>query len=240
MSGSSVIGLAIVASLLPGVAYAQAPQGEGEGRALFAQSPQYPLLPHALEIELALSAAPKHLRDDATVWTLGQTGYTTARKGGNAFTCVVSRRAGDLFPVCWDAEGARSLLPLNVEDARLRLSGKSGAEIDAIIAAGFKSGDYHAPGRAGIAYMLSPMRYRIDEQGIVTRTVSNPHLMFYGPNLTDSDIGGARGAFVSMNRVGPDGMMIVPVGQKERDAIIGESQALVTQVEQAIGFQLSR
>ena len=177
---------------------------------------------------------------EATVWTLEQTGYTVARKGRNAFTCVVSRRAGDLFPVCWDAEVTRSLLPLNVEDARLRLAGKSGAEIDAIVAAGFRSGDYHAPARAGIAYMLSPMRYRIDEQGIVTRTVSNPHLMFYGPNLTDGDIGGARGAFVSMNRVGPDGMMIVPVGQQERDAIIGELRALVTQVEQAIGFQSSR
>ena len=230
----------VVASLMPRVGHAQAPHAQGEGRALFAQSPQYPVLARALEVELALSAAPKHLRDEATVWTLEQTGYTVARKGSNAFTCVVSRRAGDLFPVCWDAEGTRSLLPLNVEDARLRLAGKSGAEIDAIVAAGFKSGDYHAPARAGIAYMLSPMRYRIDEHGIVTRTVSNPHLMFYGPNLTDGDIGGARGAFVSMNRVGPDGMMIVPVGQKERDAIIGESQALVTQVEQAIGFQSSR
>ncbi len=230
----------VVASLMPWAGHAQAPQAHGDGRALFAQSPQYPVLPRALEVELALSAAPKHLRDEATVWTLEQTGYTVARKGRNAFTCVVSRRAGDLFPVCWDAEGARSLLPLNVEDARLRLAGKSGAEIDAIVAAGFKSGDYHAPARAGLAYMLSPMRYRIDEHGVVTRTVSNPHLMFYGPNLTDSDIGGARGAFVSMNRVGPDGMMIVPVGQKERDAIIGESQTLVTQVEQAIGFQSSR
>ena len=230
----------VVASLMPWVGHAQAPHAQGEGRALFAQSPQYPVLARALEVELALSAAPKHLRDEATVWTLEQTGYTVARTGRNAFTCLVSRRAGDLFPVCWDAEGTRSLLPLNVEDARLRLAGKSGAEIDAIVAAGFKSGDYHAPARAGIAYMLSPMRYRIDEHGIVTRTVSNPHLMFYGPNLTDSDIGGARGAFVSMNRVGPDGMMIVPVGQQERDAIIGELRALVSQVEQAIGFQSSR
>jgi len=37
-------------------------------------------------------------------------------------------------------------------------------EIEAIVAERFKSGRYHAPSRAGIAYMLSPMRYRIDEQ----------------------------------------------------------------------------
>ena len=208
--------------------------------ARFAQSAQYPLLPRALEIELALSAAPQHLRGDAAVWTLGQNGYTMAKQGKNAFTCVVSRRAGDLFPVCWDAEGARSLLPLDFEDAQMRLSGKSGAEIESIVAERFKSGQYHAPSRAGIAYMLSPMRYRIDEHGGVARTASNPHLMFYGPNLTDSDIGGARGAHVCMNRVGPDGMMIVPVGQKERESIVSESQSLVDELERTIGYQASR
>ena len=112
---------------------AQSAGGAGDG-ARFAQSPQYPLLPRALEIDLALSAAPKHLRDDATVWVLDKSGYAIARKGGNAFACVVSRRAGDLFPVCWDAEGTRSLLPLDVEDAQLRLSGKSGGAIEAISA----------------------------------------------------------------------------------------------------------
>ena len=171
------------------------------------------------------------------MWTLDETGYTTARQGKNAFACLVSRRAGDLFPVCWDAEGARSLLPLDFEDAQMRLAGKSGAEIEAIVAQRFKSGQYHAPSRAGVAYMLSPMRYRIDEHGGVTRTTSNPHLMFYGPNLTDADIGGARGTPVFMNRVGPDGMMIVPVGQQEREAIVSQSQPLVEQVERSIGYQ---
>ena len=99
---------------------------------------------------------------------------------------------------------------------------------------------YKAPARAGIAYMLAPLRYRIDEHGGTTRTTSNPHLMFYGPSLTDADIGGARGAFVFMNRVGPDGMMIVPIGQKERDAIVSDAQSLIAQVEQAIGYHPSR
>ncbi len=238
MRGTSVVWLAIV--LMSALSPAGAAQSAGGAGARFAQAPQYPLLPRTLEIELALSAAPKHLRDDATVWVLDKSGYAIARKGGNAFACVVSRRAGDLFPVCWDAEGTRSLLPLDFEDAQLRLSGKSGSEIEAIVTEYFKSGRYHAPSRAGIAYMLSPMRYRIDEHGGVTRTTSNPHLMFYGPNLTDNDIGGVRGAFVFINRVGPDGMMIVPVGEKERDAIVSDAQSLIAQVEQAIGYQPSR
>ena len=209
-------------------------------RPRLAQSAQYPLLPRALEIELALSAAPKQVRDAAAVWTLEPTGYTLARRGTNAFTCLVSRRAGDLFPVCWDAEGTRSLVPIDFDDAQLRLSGKSGPEIETIIAERFKRGQYHGPSRAGIAYMLSPLRYRIDEQGTVTRTASNPHLMFYGPNLTDGDIGGGRGTFVFMNRIGPDGMMIVPVGQQEREAILSESQSLTADVEQTIGYRPSR
>jgi hypothetical protein len=196
----------------------------------------HPLLPRDLEIELALSAAPKHLRDGAAVLVLEQTGYVTARAGTNAFTCIVNRRGGDLFPVCWDAEGTRTVLSVDVDAVKQRLDGAANVEIERRVAEAYKSGRYKAPTRSGVAYMLSPLRYRIDEQGHVTRTPSNPHLMFYGPGLSDSDIGGQRGSFVFMNRVGPDGMMIVPVGASERDAILNESKSLTERVEKQIGF----
>ena len=202
---------------------------------LFAQSPQYPLLERGLEIELALSAAPPHLRAGAGVWVLDPAGYTVARPATNAFSCMVARRGGDLFPVCWDAEGTKSMLPIDVDDAQLRLAGRNGAEIDAIVKARFASGQYHAPARAGVSYMLSPLRYRIDERGQVTKSPANPHVMFYGPNLTDADIGGVRGSYVFMNKVGPDGMMIVPVGAKERETIVSESEPLRQRLEAAIG-----
>jgi len=98
MRGTHVVWPAIV--LMSALSSAGAAQSAGGDGARFAQSPQYPLLPRALEIELALSAAPTHLRDGATVWVLDKSGYAIAKKGANAFTCVVSRRAGDLFPVC--------------------------------------------------------------------------------------------------------------------------------------------
>jgi hypothetical protein len=84
--------------------------------------------------------------------------------------------------------------------------------------------------------MLSPLRYRIDEGGRITRSNPNPHVMFYGPNLTDGDIGGLRGSVVFMNKVGPDGMIIVPVGQKERETILLESTSLTERLERAIGY----
>jgi len=203
---------------------------------LFAGSPQYPLLDRDLEIALALSAAPPHVRPAAAVWVLEAAGYTLARPGTNAFSCIVSRRGGDLFPVCWDREGAASLLPIDFDDAQLRLAGKSGRDVEALVEQRFTSGQYRAPGRPGVAYMLSPLRYRIDERGRATRSPANPHVMFYGPSLTDEDVGGLRGSYVYMNKVGPDGMMIVPVGAQERETIAAEAEPLRTRLEAAIGF----
>ena len=40
------------------------------------------------EIELALSAAPEHLRSDATVYVFGKKGYEKVRSGKNGFTCI--------------------------------------------------------------------------------------------------------------------------------------------------------
>jgi len=221
-------------------AHAQTSPHAADAPALFAHSPQYPLLPRDLEIELALSAAPEHLREGATVWVLQPSGYEKAVTGSNAFACMVSRRGGDHFPVCWDEEGTRSLMQLDFEDAKLRIAGKGGADIERLVADGFKSGAYHSPAKPGIAYMLSPLRYRVDETGRATRTPSAPHLMFYAPNVTDAEIGGGRGKQVFINRVGPEGMMIVPVGQKEREQILAASKSLTERVEQALGYRASQ
>src|SRR4051812_1981964 len=207
--------------------------GEAQRPAL----PDCPMLPRDLEIELALSAAPKHLRDGAAVVVLAAAGYVNAREGANAITCIVSRRGGDLFPVCWDAEGTRTLLQVDLDAAKLRLGGTSNAEIDRQVAQGFKDGRYKVPSRTGVAYMLSPIRYRVDEQGHVTPSAPNPHVMFYAPNLTDADVGGVRGSLLFINKVGPDGMIIVPVGRQERDAIVGESRALIERFEREIGYK---
>ena len=212
-------------------------------RPLFAQSPQYPLLPRALEIELALSAAPKHLRDGATVWVLEQErihnrrrkGATPSRAWSAAAPAMCSRCAGT-------RKGPGRCCRSTFEDAQLRLSGKSGAEIDEMVIERFKSGQYR-PRRRGPA---SPTCCRRCASGSTKHGRCHAHPIEPAPDVLRPEPDRqrhrrrARIAFVFINRVGPDGMMIVPVGEKEREAIVSESQSLVEQVERAIGYQPSR
>lgn len=227
---TSTIRAAVLLVLLASCATADARGGPG------ATPADHPLLPMSLEIEWALSAAPAHLRDGARVMTMTPTGFQQARPGSNPFTCLVNRRGGDVFPVCWDAEGTRTLMAADVEATRLRLSGASRAEVERSIAASYASRHRTAPARPGVAYMLSPLRVQIDTHGAATRTPALPHAMFYAPDLTNADIGGARGSVAFMNKVGPDGMIIVPVGASERQAISEQSRGLVSAIERALGL----
>jgi hypothetical protein len=191
-------------------------------------------LPRDLEIRLAVNALPKQLRAGATVLVMESTGYVEARHGTNPFTCIVSRRAGNFYPVCFDEEGARTILPAFADDAVLRLKGATDEEVERQLAQGFEQGHYRPPARPGIAYMLSPATYML-ENGTLTRSV--PHTMFYAPFLTNADIGGVMGQTAFVDRPGPHGMIIVIAGQKEREALLAESQELVDEVEQHIGLK---
>jgi hypothetical protein len=216
----------------------------------FAQTPERPpfhdhdapgatviLLPRDLEIRLAVNALPGDLRQGATVLVLESGGYVKVRQGTNPFTCIVSRRGGNFYPVCFDEEGTRTILPAFMDDAVLRLKGLSEDEIERQLAGGFESGRYRPPSRPGIAYMLSPATYMLNS-GKLVRTP--PHTMFYAPFLTNSEIGGVPGKTAFVDRPGPDGMIIVLAGQKERAALMDESRALVSEVEKQIGLSDER
>jgi len=193
------------------------------------------MIPRDLELRLAVNALPRDLRDGATVLVLEPTGYIQAHQGTNPFTCFVSRRGGNFYPVCFDAEGARTILPAFADDAVLRLKGASDADVARQLADGFESGRYRPPSRPGIAYMLSPATYML-EAGKLAR--SFPHTMFYAPFLTNADIGAEMpGMRPFVDRPGPHGMILVVAGQKEREALWSESEALVAEVERAIGLK---
>jgi len=183
---------------------------------LSAQTPE--LLPRDKEIEIALSAAPVHLRDGATVYVLERNGYAIARKGGNGFTCLVHRdHPMNQKPTCWDREGSDTIVPAVLREGELLMQGKTVPEVKAEIQRGFDSGKFIAPRHPGVAYMLSDSN-RLYNPQTKKAGIFPPHLMFYAPNLTDADIGskgdGAGGLpFIAYQ--GPHGYMITLVPQPD-------------------------
>ncbi|HET9369035.1 MAG TPA: hypothetical protein VFO19_02260 [Vicinamibacterales bacterium] len=139
------------------------------------------------EATLALSALPESLRAGATVYVLGRKGYEKHRSGTNGLTCLVEQSRPDTQePICWDVEGAETIMPLVIDKAAWRAAGAAEDEIERRAATGFESGKYRAPRRSGVAYMLSADNYVFNGQKVIKYS---PHVMFYAPYLTNKDIG---------------------------------------------------
>lgn len=152
------------------------------------------LLSPEQEMELALKAAPAHLRNEATVYTFGKRGYEKARAGTNGFNCLVNRdgtQNGDytLHPTCWDPEGSRTIFPVMLRVGELIAQEKSAAEITRDIDEGFAHGRFHSPAKSGIAYMLAGDVKFDPKTGQLSSTVFPPHYMIYAPGVTNADIG---------------------------------------------------
>jgi hypothetical protein len=80
-------------------------------------------LPRDLEIQLALSALPSHLRDHATVYVLNPAkGFAVARNGTNGFHAFVARTGDDTFKGSWPLTEYRSdiLYPISFDPAGSR------------------------------------------------------------------------------------------------------------------------
>jgi len=151
------------------------------------------------EIELALKAAPLHLRTDATVFVFGKNGYERARTGSNGFNCMVNRdglQNGDssVHPTCWDAEGSRTILPVMLRVGELLAQGRSAADIKRDIDEGFAQGRFHSPTKTGIAYMLAGDVKFDQKSGQLSTVAFPPHYMIYAPGVTNTDIGFSREA----------------------------------------------
>lgn len=163
--------------------------------------------------------------------------YVKAKPGSNPFTCMVSRRGGNFYPVCFDEEGTRTILPAYVDDAVMHLKGMPAGEVEKQLAKGFADGKYQPPARAGIAYMLSPLNYMIGSDGKLNRNSAPPHTMFYAPFVTDKDVAGMPGPTAFIDRPGPHGMFIVLAGQQEWETYAAEAKDLIDEVTQKTGLK---
>jgi len=167
-------------------------------------------LPRDLEIQLALSALPAHLRDNATVYILNpDKGFEVARKGTNGFHAFVARTGDDafrgswplteyrddiLYPISFDKAGAKEPMRVFFDAAEMQAKGTPPGELKKIIKDRYKTGYYKAPERAGISYMLSPVlrTYFDPEESDRVITINFPHVMYYAPNISNEDIGGGK------------------------------------------------
>lgn len=205
-------------------------------------------LPQDLEIQLALSALPPHLRDHATVYSLNpEQGFEVVRKGTNGFHAFVARTGADVYrgnwpfteypddlliPIAFDSAGAKENMRPLFDIAKLQAEDVSPEQSKSIIKDRYKTGFYKAPERAGISYMLSPVlrAYQNPDQNNKIGTFNFPHYMFYAPNVHNIDIGGtlppARYPFAF--RPSPHGYIILRVGEKEIADINKEYEGMLT------------
>ncbi|HKT06258.1 MAG TPA: hypothetical protein VJR24_00025 [Gemmatimonadaceae bacterium] len=172
-------------------------------------------VPRERQIQLASSAAPPDVARHATVYVLTNQGYEKARAGSNGFSCLVVRSfvkptETTVEPMCFDAEGSRTLLPVRLQVEELRAEGKSDASIQAYIAKAYKDGHFKAPSRVGILYMLSSENRLVPASG-GDPTHIPPHLMFYAPYMQPKDFGyDSPSAVPLLIEAGqPDAMLVV-------------------------------
>lgn len=157
-------------------------------------TPQLIYLEEAEEITLALSAAPRQMRQDATVFVFGRSGYAKRKQGTSNINCLVNRdgyQAGDtaLRPTCWDAEGSATILPIALKVGELIAQGKNAKEISEVVEDGFRKGHFNSPRKAGIAYMLRGDIQIDPTSKAISKTTFPPHYMVYAPGVTNSDLG---------------------------------------------------
>ncbi len=207
-------------------------------------------LPRDLEIQLALSALPPHLRDNATVYVLNPgTGFEVARAGTNGMHTFVARTGDDafrgswpltryrddiLYPISFDAAGAKQQMRVFFDAAEMQAKGTPPGELKNIIKERFRTGYYKAPERAGISYMLSPIlrTYWNPEENDGVATLNIPHVMYYAPNVSNKDIGGGKlgGMYPFVIMEGPHGYFIQLLGLTERAALTKEYEGMLARL----------
>ena len=152
-----------------------------------AESAPYEMLDPDREIALAKSAGLPPWNEEATIYVLGPGGYSKVKEGTNGFACMVGRSdPGTRWPVCFDAIGSETILPRYIREAELRIQGKTEEEVRQDTASRFLSGEYRAPSRTGVSYMLSKETIASNGKDLI---LTPPHLMIYSPNVRGEEIG---------------------------------------------------
>jgi hypothetical protein len=198
-------------------------------------------MPAKLETQLALSALPQAMRDQATVFLLDpKKGYQLSRQGTSGVTCLVERTVWELadfrndiyIPLCYDAVGTKTYLKVIMDTATLRAQGMSPVALKAEIEKRYKDKTYKVPEKAGLSYMVAPVMRTWMLPDWNVHTMPMPHLMFYAPNVTNEDIGAVPGSsllypFIFKEGVAEQSYMIQLIGEAEKAKIMANEKTLL-------------
>jgi hypothetical protein len=204
-------------------------------------------MPTSLEVRFALSALPPTLREKATVYVLDPVkGYVLERPGTDGQTCFVGRTEwkfadyrNDVYdPICYDAVGAKYQMRVWFDVAGLRAKGVRPESMKQEIEARFRNGTYRAPDRPGFSYMTAPLMRTYmsldpnDKDSVMT--MSMPHVMYYAPNITQSNVGAQPcppcAPYPFVFEPGPHGYIIQRLGDKESAHIVADEADLVIEL----------
>ncbi len=209
-------------------------------------------LPRDLEMQLAQSALPPHLRDSASVYILNpEKGFELARKGTNGFSCFVARTGDDamrgkwplkdyrddiLYPISFDEAGVNAQMKLFFDIAEMQAKGMAPQQLKNLIQKRYKENYYKPPAKAGVSYMLSPIlrTYINPDENDSVANANNPHIMYYAPNVSNQDLGGTtpsfRSAYPFIILQGPHGYSIQAIGTEERASINKTYESMLAQL----------
>lgn len=190
-----------------------------------------------VEIALARSAAPPEVAKAAGVMVLEDGAWVVAEEGTSGAMCYVSRsRPGSIEPHCFDAEGARAVLPIHVLRAERGLAGAGKEAVEREIEEGIESGRFRRPTRPVMSYMMSADQVLYSDDG---RRVGawKPHVMIYRPYWTARDVGLADGPYAGSVMMADEGtadavlIVVVPeavepdLPEATREAVAAASRA---------------
>jgi hypothetical protein len=186
--------ISLIAFAAAGAARAGADKGP---YATMAPIEQYLMTNQADEIAQARSAAPPSISNDAGVLILDNHGYETAAKGKNGFVCLVQRawfsglddtefwNPKGRAPICFNPQGARSVLPAFLKRTSWVLAGATKAEIIDRTKAALAANEIRAPEVGTMSYMLAKNAYHSDR----VAGPWHPHLMFFLPRIDVAEWG---------------------------------------------------
>jgi hypothetical protein len=157
----------------------------------------YPVIPRALpdsdEIVLARSAAPAEISGAAAIYTVRAGKAVQLRAGTNGCSCMVARdlHEGSLYPICFDVEGTKSVLPRELMEVSLRSIGRSEDAIVKAVDSAYQAGALRPPAALAVAYMMSSRQVLFSSPlaGGVRVGAWHPHVMLYVPNATAEQLG---------------------------------------------------